>query len=57
MKNVISRIEATHFIQIYGDNSNSFYTIYNKISHLENYLKKTKETSFKTIAIFKIKLK
>ena len=51
------RIKPDHFIEIYGNNRNSFYTEYNSIKHLKNYLKKTKETSFKTIAIFKIKLK
>lgn len=55
------RIKPDYFIEIYGtigiNELNYYSTGCNSIDFLKQYLKKTKEVGFETIAIFKIKLK
>ena len=59
MQNVISRIKATHFIEIIkGKYTNSIYQDCYEIMYIDYKLKQTdKAKSLKTIAVFKIKLK
>ena len=59
MKNIVNRINATHFIEMYvGIYTKTIYQYCFDIKDLDFALKTTKQSSnLKTIAIFKIKLK
>jgi hypothetical protein len=59
MQNVVSRINATHFIEMYiGTHTKTNYQLCQEIKFLDFALNKTNEQStLKIIAIFKIKLK
>ena len=59
MQKVVSRINATHFIEMYiGTCTKTIYQYCFTINLLEIALENTKqESKLKTIAIFKIKLK
>jgi hypothetical protein len=59
MQNVVSRINATHFIEMYiGTYTKTNYQYCYPIKELNNAINSTnKSSNLKTIAIFKIKLK
>jgi hypothetical protein len=52
-----NRIKPDYFIELYGCNGSCYHTSCNSMIHLKTYLKSTKKMGFKTIAIFKIKIK
>lgn len=50
-------IKPDYFIELYGCNGSCYHTEYNSMIYLKTYLMETVKSGFKTIAIFKIKIK